>query len=53
MSHKELNYEIYWDDITPCPSSGSYELYHYGEIEFLDEQYPFTLVEMYNDNIGH
>ena len=22
-------------------------------MEFLDEVYPFTLVEMYNDNIGH
>ena len=53
MSHKELNYEISWDEITPCPKSGTYELYHYGEMEFLDEVYPFTLVEMYNDNIGH
>lgn len=53
MSNKELNYEIYWEDITPRPSRGTYELYHYGEIEFLDEQYPFTLVEMYDDNIGN
>lgn len=53
MSHQELNYEIYWEDITPRPSRGTYELFHYGQMEFLDEQYPFTLVEMYNDNIGN
>ena len=53
MSYKELNYVITWDEITPCPKSGTYELFHYGEIDFLDEVYPFTLVEMYNDNIGH
>lgn len=53
MSNKELKFEIYWEDITPQPSKGTYELYHYGEMEFLDEQYPFTLVKMYNDNIGN
>ena len=53
MSTKELNYEIYWEDITPRPSKGTYQIFHYGEIEFLDEQYPFTLVEMYDDNIGN
>ena len=53
MSHKELKYEISWDEITPCPKSGTYDLYHYGEIEFLDEIYPITLIESYNDNNGH
>ena len=53
MSNKELNYSIYFEEITPRPSRGSYELYHYGEMEFLDEQYPFTLVEMYDSNIGY
>ena len=53
MSYKELKFEIYWEGITPQPPKGTYELYHYGEMEFLDEQYPFTLVKMYNDNIGN
>lgn len=53
MSYKELNYEINWEDITPRPSKGNYDLYHYGSLTFLDEEYPFTLAEMYNDNIGN
>jgi hypothetical protein len=53
MSNKELNYEITWEEITDRPSKGNYELYHYGELEFLDEAFPFTLVEMHNENIGH
>lgn len=53
MSKTELKYEIYWEDITPTPSSGSYQLFHFGELEFLDEVYPFTLIEMYDENIGY
>ena len=53
MSNKELNYEITWEEITDRPKSGTYDLFHYGEMEFLDETYPFTLAEMHNDNNGY
>jgi hypothetical protein len=53
MSNKELNFKIYWEDITDRPEKGNYQLYHYGELEFLDESFPFTLVEMHDENIGY
>ena len=53
MSNKELEYKITWEEITDSPSRGNYELYHYGELVFMDETYPFTLTEMHNENIGH
>lgn len=52
MSKKELNYSIYFEDITPRPEGGTYELFHFGDLEFLDEQFPFTLIESYDGNIG-
>lgn len=50
MSNKEINYKITWEEITDRPESGNYDLFHYGELEFMDKTYPFTLVEMHHEN---
>lgn len=48
---------IKWDEVTPRPmGGGNYVLYHYGEVEFMDKTYSFTLVEMHtgvNDWTDH
>lgn len=53
MSDKELNYKITWEEITDRPSKGYYQLYHYGELEFLNKAFPFTLTEMHDGNVDH
>lgn len=53
MTDKEIAYEITWDEITDRPKSGNYQLFHYGELEFNEGTFPFTLAEMYDDNIGY
>lgn len=53
MAEKELKYEIIWDEITDRPKNGNYSLFHYGDLEYLGETYPFTVAEMHDENIGY
>jgi len=42
--------EITWEEITPRPNGGNYDIYHYGIIKVNGVDFEFTLCEMYNSN---